>query len=149
MTGEFVTITIQKMAFSIRKAMPTIEKWFLPPAERLLPPAERLLPPPNGSYRRRAVRTDRRTVRTVAERFVPPPSRSYRRRTVRTNRRTICTVAEPFVPIAEPFLPPKSSFPLSAPAIHRWTMELRSMKWALVRSLAASVVRKIHVSLFG
>ncbi|MCB0172673.1 MAG: hypothetical protein KDJ97_19200, partial [Anaerolineae bacterium] len=63
MTGEFVTITIQKMAFSIQKAMPTIEKWFLPPKNGSYHP-------PNDSYHRRTVPTAAEPSVPTAERFV-------------------------------------------------------------------------------
>ncbi|MCB0225850.1 MAG: hypothetical protein KDI02_19335 [Anaerolineae bacterium] len=68
-----------------RQTVPTIEKSFLPTAERSLPS-------PNDSYRPLNHSYHRRTVPTIAEPFLPSPNNSYRPPNRSYHRRTVCTI---------------------------------------------------------
>jgi len=73
--------------------------------------AEMLVPPPNGSYHRRIIRTERRTVRTAEKSFVPPKNHSYQLPNDLYRQKIVRTTAEPFVPTAEQLLrPPNDSY---------------------------------------
>ncbi|MCB9076361.1 MAG: hypothetical protein H6631_02115 [Anaerolineaceae bacterium] len=70
-----VPTTAERFLPTAERFLPTAER-FLPTAERFLPTAEPSVPPPNGSYRRRTIRTDCRTVRTAV---ISPEEEEYSR----------------------------------------------------------------------